>query len=581
MLSRIRLILISHKWAIILAFAAAILVSFPQVFLRYDISDSYYGIEFMGAGDDEASWLARAREVQDGHYSLSCVYLKDGKNDPYLIQPLGTIITASLGKIFSLNINDTLLAARFFFTFIIFLLIYGFVYLISQSRLISLAATLALILGRDIIGRSGIQDLITEGTPSIRYLNLMRPVNPLMTYFFFFGFLLFFWLFYKKRQWRWGLLSILMLGLSFYDYFFTWTFLYIFCGLLAIILIFQRKWHDAKRIGIVLFVAGLIAIPYFVNIYEVSSHINYEEVSQRYGLIPGHAPTLGLTAIILFGMVFMFFPRAQKERYLFVLALSITPFIALNQQVITGKNLSNVHYHWYFAIPLFIIFLSTTLLLWFSEKGKKSLKIVLASFIILVSIVSGILVQRGSYSINKEPIIEKQSRYGPAMSWLGKNSQKDEVVFTDEETGYFVLIYTPLNLFSHFKAQTCLAASRDLLVDGIFLNYRLDGVDKDSAEEFFFNSRGDISHFLYGMYYDFKTGSYAGIPDEIIFDLVKKYQDSFSLSDAEFIKNLFNGHEVRYVVWDKKAKPRWQFEQYDFLKKAAEFNDAVIYEYAN
>lgn len=580
MLLKIKSILNSHKWAVIFAVLAGAIVIFPQLYLRYDIAGSYQGIEFLGAGDDEASWLGRVREVQDGHPSLSCVYLKDGKNDPYLIQPLGTIIAAALGNLFSLDINNTLLLARFFFTFIVFLLIYAFVYFLSQSKLAAVAGTAALVLGRDIVSRGGLQDLIAEGAPSIRYLNLVRPVNPSMTYFFFFGFLLFLWLFYTKKQWRWGILSILMLGLSFYDYFFTWTFLYIFCGMLLLIFIFQKKWQEAKRIFIVLFASALIAIPYFLNMYAVYTHPNYQEVSQRYGLVQGHDPIFGLLAPLLFGGILLFFPKKPKDRYFFALALALAPLIALNQQVITGRNLSSVHYHWYFTIPLFIIFSSTTLLLWLKGRRQKFFKIT-AAFIVLISVFSGILTQAGSYSANRESIIEKQSRYGKVMDWLSQNSRKEEVVFTDEETGYFVLIYTPLNLFSHFKAQACLSASKDLLLDGLFLNYRLAGVGKEEAQEFFFENRGDISHFIYGMYYDFVTGDYDGIPDEIILDFSKRYQSTLDLSASDFVKDMFVKYEVKYALWDKKNKPDWRLDRFNFLEKKAEFSDFTIYEYVD
>lgn len=576
MLSKIKSISINHWQAIVLALIAAIIIAWPQAYFRYDNADTYKGIGITGAGDDEVSWLSRVREAMDGHKTFSCIYLKDGKDEPYLVQPLGTNIFASPGALFSLGINETILFSKFFFSFVVFLIIYAFIYLFSKEKLAALASTTLLVLGRDILSRGGITELITTGITTTKFLNFARPVNPLMTYFFFFGFLLFFWLFIERRQWRWGILSALMLGLSFYDYFYTWTLLYVFCGLLFIISLLRKKTGDAKRILWVLLGAAVIAIPYFFNMYQVIAHPNYTETAQRFGLISGRYLDHGLLAPLLFIVVLLSFPRRLKDRYFFALALAAAPLIALNQQIITGKNLSNVHYHWYFTWPIAIIFFVMILLFWLYQK-KRAFKIVAAS-IVFTAIASGIVAQWGSYLVNESGVIEKQ-RYGQVMDWLDKNGQKEEVVFSDEETSSWVVIFTPLNIFYHFKAQSCLAAPQERLLGGLFLNYRLDDVERNEAEQFFFKNRGDISHFLYGMYYNFTAGDYAGIPDEIILGLIEKYQNTFNLSTAEMIKNSFDKYEVKYAVWDKEAKPHWRLDQYEFLKKAAEFNDFTIFRY--
>ena len=93
-------ILKNHKWAIFLAILTGVIVAYPQVYLRWDLGDSYQGIGLMGASDDESAWMSRVKEVQDGHPTFSSVHFKDGKNDPYLFQPLGTMIVAYSGKLF-------------------------------------------------------------------------------------------------------------------------------------------------------------------------------------------------------------------------------------------------------------------------------------------------------------------------------------------------------------------------------------------------------------------------------------------------------------------------------------------------
>src|SRR3989344_571408 len=244
-------ILKNHRWAIILAFVASVIIAFPQIYFRYVHPSDYQGIEVLGTGDERA-WLSRVREVADGHPAMSNVYFKDGKKDPHIYQPLGSNIIAFLGKIFSLDINNTILLSRVLFPFFVFLLIYGFALFLSRTQLAALTVASFLMLGNALFARRAVFQMLEGQSPSVTYLNYTRPVNPLMTHFFLFAFLVCFGLFLEKKQWRWGILSALLLGLSFHDYFYTWTFLYAFLGVLFLIFVFQKKWDDIKRICLIL-----------------------------------------------------------------------------------------------------------------------------------------------------------------------------------------------------------------------------------------------------------------------------------------------------------------------------------------
>lgn len=577
MIKKIIQILKDHKWAILLAFIAAVIIASPQVYLRYDLGDSYQGIEIMGASDDEQNWLPRVREVQDGYPTFSCVFFKDGKDWPYLLQPLGTIMFASSGSLLSLDFNNTILLSRFFFSFIVFLIIYAFVFFLSKNKLTALSITTFFVLAKALFNRTLIAHLLSWGSPSLKFLNLTRPVNPLMTYFFFFGFLLFFWLFLKRKQWRWGILSALFLGLSFYDYFFTWTFLYSFLGVLVIIFLLQKNWQKIKMILAVSIGAAFMAIPYFINVYQVTTTPYYQESVQKAALLDVREPFLGFLVPILFVIFLLFFPKKWKDRFFFGLALVIAPFIVLNQQLITGKVLSYVHYYWYYHKPLAIIFLLMIFFFWLSQRNWHFFKKAFAVFLILASIGCGIWIQSASYAANKEEIIESQ-KYGPVMDWLNENASKDEVVFSHDELAQLIVIYTPLNVFDHSSAASCLSASNERILNALFLYYKLDGVGKDQAPEVFLADRRRISQRLYGLHYRKTTGDYGGIPDEVIQEIAQKYQASFEVPTVDFLNDLWIKYEVKYLVWDRESNPQWQLDQYSFLEKVAEIGGFAIYE---
>ena len=222
-------ILKEHKIAILLAIITSLLAVLPQVYFRIDHKSDgiYQGIELL----PDSPWSARIREVQDGHPNFGAIYYKDGKDNPYLFQPLGSIVVGYTGKLLSLDINNTILFSRIVLPFIVFLLIYAFTLLVSRKKLVALSAAALLVLADSALSVYGLTTL-AQGISSDNFLRISRPVNPAMIYITFFGFLTLFWKFYQKFDWRWGALATVLLGLNFYNYFWSWTYLYAFGAIL-------------------------------------------------------------------------------------------------------------------------------------------------------------------------------------------------------------------------------------------------------------------------------------------------------------------------------------------------------------
>src|SRR3989344_3024100 len=115
---------INHRMAIIFAILVSVITAFPQVYFRIDHKELYQKdtqvIEMLPHGP----WAQRVREIQDGH-GLGNIHQKEGKNDPYIYQPLGPMVVAYAGSIFNLDINNTLLLSRFLLPFFIFCLLFS------------------------------------------------------------------------------------------------------------------------------------------------------------------------------------------------------------------------------------------------------------------------------------------------------------------------------------------------------------------------------------------------------------------------------------------------------------------------
>lgn len=578
LMMKLGLILQKHRWALVLALLTSIIVAFPQVYFRIDHKDDgiYQGIELL----PDSPRSALAREVLDGHPGMGNVYYKDGKDGPYLWQPLQPMVVGYMGELFGLDINNTLLLSRVVLSFVVSLLLYAFVFLLSADKLLALSSAAVILLGDSVISFSGLSRIFS-GLGPVNFLQLSRPVNPVMTYIPFFAFLIAFWLFYQKRNWRYGIASAVLLGLNFYNYFYTWTFLYAFGGVLVLSFLIQRKWRESVKLAGV-FVGGLlVAIPYFINLYRASMYPTFTEASARFGLVLSHAPIfVGFTTIAALMIFLIGFPREDKERYFFGLALLLTAFVTHNQQILTGRIMQVDHYHWFFNKPLALIMILFVIFHFLTSRGLIFYKKSLAVVIILASIFTGMFTQVISYFSDwrdgGEIAIERQ-KYGPVMRWLSEHAQKEAVVLANNEVSHLTVIYTPLNVFYHRVAGNSLAATKERLLEVVATLYRLEKVEEDTARDRFFADRAYLSSNIYGIYYREALGSYEAIPDEKIEEFVRFYTKTLETPDSRWLQEVFDKYEIEYIIWDKKTDPTWDLDRYNFLEKSVEFGEVAIY----
>ena len=578
---------LSNHWvAIILAILVSVIVAFPQVLFRIEHKNDgiYQGIELL----PDSPWSARVREIQDGH-GFGSIYYKDGKDDPYLHTPLGSMVVAYMGELFSLDINNTILLSRLVLPFFAFLLIYIFVFLFSKNKFAALCSAAVILLADSLLDYSGIPRFLgdtLQGVSPSSFLELARPVYSLMIFIPFFAFLVSFWLFYQKRNWRWGAVSAVVLGLNFYNYFYIWTYLYAFGGILVLIFLLQKKWQEAVRIAYVFLGALLVAIPYGWNLYRATLHPVYEDASLRYGIVLTHEPLfIGFIVIGALLVFFLGFPKEDREKYFFGLALLLTPLVTMNQQLVTGMVLQTGHYHWYFHKPIAVIFVLIIIFYLLTQRGWHSYKRILAVLIISVSFAAGFFVQAASYFNDYDGrdggyiAIERQ-KYGPVMNWFSENAEKEAVVFANNETSHMTVIYTPLNVFHHRSAQLFLSATEERLLDAVFTLFRLRGVTRGDARETFITNINQISADVYGIYYRESHGAYGVIPDEKFEEILERYEKTLLIPMPIWLHGMLKKYEVEYIVWDKIKDPLWKLDRFDYLNKVAEFGNIAIYRFS-
>ena len=420
--------------------------------------------------------------------------------------------------------------------FVAFLVLYAFVLALSRKKLVALCAASVWLLGESALSVFGTLQLLYGVSPE-DFLRLSRPVSPVMVYIFTFGFLGAFYKFYRSNDWRWGVLATLLLGANFYNYFYSWTFLYAVGGILGLLLLLRKQWTDAARVAAVFTGALVIGLFCFLNLYQATQHPNYAETSLRTGFIETNAPLfIGFTALgaLLAFLIARYGFGLWKEdgkNYLFGLALLLAPLVTLNQQVLTGKVLQEAHYHWFLHKPaaaIIVILIAFYLL----ERYKPSYQKVLAGLLIAGSFAIGAFVQFDSYTHEYKEggtiAIERQ-KYGPPVRWLTENAEKEAVVLSSDLASHIVTIYTPLNAFYHRAGLYSLGASNARLEEVIFSFYRLRGITAAETETVFFDERGFLSANVYGIHYRELCGSYECIPDEKITELAARYTKTLAV----------------------------------------------------
>lgn len=559
--------LISHNWAIVLAIVIGLIMVLPQAYFRYENRDAYQGIELNMKGSDELFYLARIQEVKDGHWSLANPFWKEGKDLSYL-QPAGSeILAAWFGQIFGLNLANTVLLERFVFPAVIFLFVYALVFLLSKRKIISLLASATVLLSTELLSPAALWNLLIHQKADEHFLPFSHLISPQTHLLFFFGFLLFFWLFLDKEKTIYGIISSIVFGLSFYTYPYTWTFLGAFLGVLLIIFLWQKNWLWLKRIIWLFLGAGIMALPFFWNLWQAIRFPTYSEVSIRFGLIEGRQPSLGIIMAVLLFIFLLFFARQPLKRFIFCLALVLAPLIVLNQQLITGRSIIPAHYHWYFHRPLFIIILLIIIFEWLAKIKnyplKNSLVFGLSILILSINFYNAWLVQVNSY-LAQEPMALENQRYGPLFKWLNNNGKLDEVAMANPEISLLLPIYSSLNPLVHADAHFSLIADGKELAERIFLPYRFNGLKAEDTLAIFTRDRAKISAGIYGQHYRKETGSYGQIPEEKLSWLAEQYKQSLNTP----LEDVLRKREAQYLIWDNLKDPLWSVDKYDFLEQS-------------
>jgi len=560
--------------AVILAVLVGLIMFLPQFWLIQDLGDNYTGVYF-SATDSEMYYTGRVRDIYDGHFKLSNAFLAEYKDLPYIQPPVPEIITAGLGYLsFSSDIPTRIhFATRFVIPAILILAAYIFVYRVTGSRVQGLLAASLIVLGLELLHnfREILRVLQLEFTNNAT-LAFSRPVSPQIGVLFFFLYGIFFWewITKKKKSFLWA--SGILLGVSTYIYFYTWAFILAGNGFLGLYFLYQKNFKDFWRLIGIHVIAIVISIPYLFNLYQFYQQPNSQFLSFHAGQFPSRRFFMNWSTVG--GLVLLFLTQKKTGvRFVWFTSLLLGGFLAVNQQVITGQELTPAHFHWYFISVVVGLVALFAFFRFFRLESRLKLKVV-ASLLIFVFILGyAFLRQKNSYSYYSG-YFKNEQRFSKLYDWLNSNTEKDEtILFLNPDRAYHFSTYTHNNVF--YTGYMFLSNTPyDRLADMHNLGIRLNGVTEQSAAAFFRKNPSIVANFIGGLSTRRIYGCRTCFPEKEYDKALENYKNHLSKDLTYYL----NQYQLDYIVIDLK-EDTWDVRKELGLTPVVTLEDFEIYRY--
>lgn len=567
----------SHWTAVLFAIVLGLLMILPFFYFQTTLGDEYKGV-INQVIDDDLFYMARIKDVMDGHPILGNAYLSEHKNqlpqqlflpEFLLVQPL---------KLLNLDVVQGRVLYNFILPVLAFILTYVALYFVYPSRFWANAFAAFLFFG-------------------IFLFKFTRPVIPQFVFLFWLTQFTLLWLLIKSKDddislyhrisKRWVLLlNVLNFGLLFYLYPFYWTFYLVF--FLVLILAFYRFDKNLSKKFLKILIGGaLIGFFYFYLTFLAIQLPEYQETLTRLQLVYSRSPSEvktvlpALLVLILVGILYRLKAIKINREILFFVAGIISIFLVTNQNILTGQKFEFGHYRmmaiFFIVFALYYLFVSTNKVQSF---GKFRIWRAGILFIIGFFVFQGV-----SGYISKILKVSDQDiyaqRYKIIFDWLNENTPKDLVVYTDNNLSELIPVYTANNIFYTQAASLFFISDQEVLERFVLNNY-FEKFDRDFVIE---NERS-----IWGVRYIDRYGDAVQankwrhllglelkdetrLPEEEINKIIAKAQ---KIQKSDFEKEL-KKYRVDYLVWNKEKNPHWLIP--DSFEKVFEVNKFAVFKF--
>jgi len=312
-------ILRAHGLACLLAVLVGASAIAPHLLAQNALGADYRGFPFIFHKNGDY-YMAKIQDIIDGYWLANSPYLYDYKNTVSLVFPIGEYLYALPVLLFGVSVVSVLMAAKFIFPSLLFLLVYILLYNLSKrtsgDKINAIFGGLLITIGEYFINYKDTWSRLIGQNHEL-YLSIWtRPVNPITGALFLFLFLILFWKSIRSDKWYFPIASGIVLGIM-PGYIFSWMVaLSIVCSV-AFFAIIRRRFVTIKKIFFVVLgciLAGLPVWYLWFNSFFAAADGQYS--ASRFGLMLTHYPVLNkvvLAQTILFLAIFLFEWRRKKK----------------------------------------------------------------------------------------------------------------------------------------------------------------------------------------------------------------------------------------------------------------------------
>ena len=575
----------NHWPTLVLAIVVGLLVVQPTVSSILNIGmDNFKGVYPIFA-DDEEYYMARTKDVIDGHPTLGNAYIKEHQDGPYMLPPLAEWLFAKTATTIHVSVPGLFAVSDFIFPFATTLILYGLILSLTSSKKVSLITSFIFCI------------------LFIRYFG--RAINPQFSFIFLMAGL---WMVGKiyflkeskniKKIIIYNFILAVFFGILVYVYPYFWTTVIVvyFLTLLARLAIDKDFWFPTKNLAIFFPIAFIFSLPYLVNLMKIYKNPVYSETISRMGMINTHWPAafynVGITLIM--ATVLTLLRKSMDTPKLYFSYALLGAGIILNwQNVITGKYLLFSGH--YFQATVFIIWIILSIIIIpIIHRLKNKQNMINTAFAVLGVVFFLIAIfykqadgiKRAVFTSELESKMTELQQMRPVFDWFNDNTTKDSVVlyFTDSSM-YLYPVYTHNNIYgpaSPFLISNDEIEERwvrqNIFNDKINEKYitenektiwQNDFIDKYQNKEV----RRKVIRFLTGI-----EGEKAEIlPKEYAERVFAKYKKAKDVGLEKALKK----YEIDYILLDRKVEDNKRIEielkKEKFLELIKEIDNIVIY----
>lgn len=530
----------------------------------------------------------RIREVIEGKFIVRDIDTYEYLGKPFFMPPLPPLLLAPISLLTG-DVVQTIIISDFIFPYIFFFIFYWIGIQLFRNKYFSVFFSVVITLFPNIgkfvppLSIESLKILIANILPIQLVtwsdkLGIILRESYIPDFIIFGPALLFLLLAVRKKRNKYFLLTAVFFGLTFYTYPFHWIFLSIASGLLAFQYFLDKDFKTVTMLTATVTGAYAVGAYYFVNYFRVVGETHGQEIFDRVWMEKTHLFRLSdwehyLVLFLLAIIVYVISRKHDRDAGKWLIALLASGFVVLNMQVITGVNISPIH--WIprtnvLAINFAVFYILYHAIVYFKINLPKIYKTSLVLIIIFtISLLSGSVHQQYFYAERHFMSFTMKESKIDSLNWLDSRLDTDDVVMvSDLDNSLMIPLHTKGRLYAPRALNTY--ASNAEMIERFYIMANvlgwsqqdlislIDCKESNLVDEGFYKCNGEFVHYLFHATYmgtHLDAYKYKGLnpkqkfPKTAYHSFIDNYRQ---VSEVELVEKL-SLYRINYLYVDNNS----------------------------